>query len=114
MALSFLIVDDSSAMRVFIRKVIGLTGLEVGECCEAGNGETENAGAGSTGICVEAFSAGGSPRRSGEDSGGNPWPNTILTDYWKRVCPWCWRRCSSFLYVWLCRHEQQDQSAHCG
>ena len=39
MALNFLIVDDSPAMRVFIRRVIGLTGLEVGECCEAGNGE---------------------------------------------------------------------------
>lgn len=39
MALNIMIVDDSPVMRVFIRKVIGLTGLEVGEYCEAGNGE---------------------------------------------------------------------------
>jgi two-component system chemotaxis response regulator CheY len=39
MALNIMIVDDSPLMRAFIRKVIGLTGLEVGEFCEAGDGE---------------------------------------------------------------------------
>jgi two-component system chemotaxis response regulator CheY len=39
MALNVMIVDDSPLMRAFIRKVVGLTGLEVGECCEAGDGE---------------------------------------------------------------------------
>lgn len=39
MALNIMIVDDSPVMRAFIRKVVGLTGLEVGECCEAGDGE---------------------------------------------------------------------------
>jgi two-component system chemotaxis response regulator CheY len=38
MALNILIVDDSRVMRAFIRKVVGLTGLEVGEFCEAGHG----------------------------------------------------------------------------
>lgn len=38
MALNILIVDDSPVMRTFIRKVVGLTGLEIGEVCEAGNG----------------------------------------------------------------------------
>ena len=39
MALNIMIVDDSPLMRAFIRKVVALTGLEVGEFCEAGNGE---------------------------------------------------------------------------
>jgi two-component system chemotaxis response regulator CheY len=39
MALNVMIVDDSPVMRTFIRKVIGLTGLDVGEYCEAGHGE---------------------------------------------------------------------------
>jgi two-component system chemotaxis response regulator CheY len=39
MALNIMIVDDSPVMRAFIRKVMGLTGLDVGECCEAGDGE---------------------------------------------------------------------------
>lgn len=39
MALNILIVDDSPVMRSFIRKVVGLTGLEIGEICEAGNGK---------------------------------------------------------------------------
>jgi two-component system chemotaxis response regulator CheY len=32
-------VDDSPVMRSFIRRVLGLSGFEVGECVEAGNGE---------------------------------------------------------------------------
>jgi two-component system chemotaxis response regulator CheY len=39
MAYSVLIVDDSPVMRNFIRRVLGLSGFEVGECMEAGNGE---------------------------------------------------------------------------
>jgi len=39
MALNIMIVDDSPVMRTFIRKVVGLTGLDVGEYCEAGNGQ---------------------------------------------------------------------------
>ena len=39
MALNILIVDDSPVMRVFLRKVVQLTGLAVGEYCEAGDGE---------------------------------------------------------------------------
>jgi len=39
MALNIMIVDDSPVMRAFIRKVVGITGLEVGEYCEAGDGE---------------------------------------------------------------------------
>jgi two-component system, chemotaxis family, chemotaxis protein CheY len=38
MALNIMIVDDSPVMRAFIRKVVGLTGLDLGECCEAGDG----------------------------------------------------------------------------
>jgi two-component system chemotaxis response regulator CheY len=38
-ALNILIVDDSPVMRSFIRKAISLTGLDVGNCHEAGNGE---------------------------------------------------------------------------
>ena len=39
MALNILIVDDSPVMRAFIRRVVGLTGLDVGTYCEAGDGE---------------------------------------------------------------------------
>jgi len=39
MALNIMIVDDSPVMRAFIRKTVGLTGLDVGEYCEAGDGE---------------------------------------------------------------------------
>ncbi len=39
MALNILIVDDSPVMRAFIRKTVGLTGLDVGEYCEAQDGE---------------------------------------------------------------------------
>jgi two-component system chemotaxis response regulator CheY len=39
MAYSVLIVDDSPVMRSFIRRVLRLSGFEVGECIEAGNGE---------------------------------------------------------------------------
>jgi two-component system chemotaxis response regulator CheY len=38
MALNIMIVDDSPVMRSFIRRVVGLTGLEVGEFYEAGHG----------------------------------------------------------------------------
>lgn len=39
MELHVLIVDDSPAMRAFIRRVLELSGLEVGRCLEASNGE---------------------------------------------------------------------------
>jgi two-component system chemotaxis response regulator CheY len=39
MELHVLIVDDSPAMRAFIRRVLDLSGLEVGLCLEASNGE---------------------------------------------------------------------------
>ena len=39
MAYSVLIVDDSPVMRTFIRRVLKLSGFEVGDCMEAGNGE---------------------------------------------------------------------------
>lgn len=39
MAFRVLIVDDSPVMRKFIRRVIGLSGMEVGECLDANNGE---------------------------------------------------------------------------
>ena len=38
MGYSVLIVDDSPVMRSFIRRVLGLSGFEVGETMEAGNG----------------------------------------------------------------------------
>jgi two-component system chemotaxis response regulator CheY len=38
MAYSVLIVDDSPVMRTFIRRVLALSGFEIGECWEAGNG----------------------------------------------------------------------------
>lgn len=39
MALQILIVDDSPAMRSFIRRVVKLSGMEVEQFFEAGNGE---------------------------------------------------------------------------
>jgi two-component system chemotaxis response regulator CheY len=39
MALKILIVDDSPAMRAFIRRVMNLSGMDVGDYFEAGNGE---------------------------------------------------------------------------
>ncbi|MFY9725523.1 MAG: response regulator [Bryobacteraceae bacterium] len=39
MELHVLIVDDSPAMRSFIHRVLELSGLEVGRCLEASNGE---------------------------------------------------------------------------
>jgi two-component system chemotaxis response regulator CheY len=39
MALNIMIVDDSPVMRTFLRKVVQLTGISVGEFCEAGDGE---------------------------------------------------------------------------
>jgi two-component system, chemotaxis family, chemotaxis protein CheY len=38
MSLNILTVDDSPVMRIFLRKVIALTGLPVGECREAADG----------------------------------------------------------------------------
>jgi len=39
MAFSVLIVDDSPVMRTFIRRVMTLSGFEVGECVEASDGQ---------------------------------------------------------------------------
>jgi two-component system chemotaxis response regulator CheY len=39
MALNIMIVDDSPVMRTFIRKVVSLTGLDVNEFFEAGDGQ---------------------------------------------------------------------------
>lgn len=39
MAFSVLIVDDSPAMRAFIKRVIDMSGFDVGTCIEAGDGE---------------------------------------------------------------------------
>jgi two-component system chemotaxis response regulator CheY len=39
MGYNVLIVDDSQTMRKVIRKSVGLSGLPLGECWEAGNGE---------------------------------------------------------------------------
>jgi two-component system chemotaxis response regulator CheY len=39
MPLNIMIVDDSAVMRTFVRKVVSMTGLDVGEYCEAGDGE---------------------------------------------------------------------------
>jgi two-component system chemotaxis response regulator CheY len=39
MAYNILIVDDSPAMRSFVRRVLDLSGLEPGLCLEAGNGQ---------------------------------------------------------------------------
>lgn len=39
MAYNVLIVDDSPAMRSFVRRVLDMSGLAVGRCLEAGNGK---------------------------------------------------------------------------
>lgn len=39
MAFNVLIIDDSPAMRKFIRRVLMLTGIELGECLDAGDGQ---------------------------------------------------------------------------
>jgi len=39
MAYNVLLVDDSAAMRSFVRRVLELSGLEVGRCLQAGNGQ---------------------------------------------------------------------------
>ena len=39
MAYNVLIVDDSPAMRSFVRRVLNLSGLAVGKCLEASNGK---------------------------------------------------------------------------
>jgi len=39
MAINALVVDDSRAMRTFIRRVLALSGVALGECWEASDGE---------------------------------------------------------------------------
>ena len=39
MAYNIMIVDDSPAMRSFVRRVLDLSGLDVGRCLQAGNGQ---------------------------------------------------------------------------
>lgn len=39
MALNIMIVDDSPVMRAFIRKILALTGLDVGKIWDAGDGD---------------------------------------------------------------------------
>ena len=39
MAYNILIVDDSPAMRMVVRRVLDLSGIELGKCLEAGNGQ---------------------------------------------------------------------------
>ena len=39
MAFNVLIIDDSPAMRTFIRRVLALSGVEIGECLDAGDGQ---------------------------------------------------------------------------
>jgi len=39
MAFNVLIVDDSAAMRNFVRRVLTLSGIELGDCFEASNGK---------------------------------------------------------------------------
>ena len=39
MAFNVLLVDDSPAMRTFVRRVLALAGFDVGKCLEAGNGQ---------------------------------------------------------------------------
>lgn len=38
MAFNLLIVDDSTSMRAVVKKIVGLTGLEVNQILEADNG----------------------------------------------------------------------------
>lgn len=39
MAYNVLIVDDSATMRALIRKILSISGFDIGECFESGNGE---------------------------------------------------------------------------
>lgn len=39
MAFEVMIVDDSAAMRAFIARVIAISGIDVGKCVEAANGQ---------------------------------------------------------------------------
>nr|MBF0222152.1 response regulator [Desulfobulbaceae bacterium] len=39
MAFNILVVDDSATMRAVIKKTVGMTGIQVGELFEAGNGK---------------------------------------------------------------------------
>lgn len=39
MAFHLLILDDSAAMRAFIARIVDLSGLDVGECLQAANGQ---------------------------------------------------------------------------
>jgi len=39
MAINILIVDDSAVMRAMILKSLRMTGLDIGETCQAGNGQ---------------------------------------------------------------------------
>ena len=39
MAFNVLLVDDSPAMRSFVRRVLALTGLDIGKCLEANHGQ---------------------------------------------------------------------------
>ena len=39
MSFNVLIVDDSPAMRSFVRRVLEYSGFDIGECAQAGNGE---------------------------------------------------------------------------
>ena len=39
MAFNVLIIDDSPAMRKFIRRVLALSGVEIGECLDAADGQ---------------------------------------------------------------------------
>jgi two-component system chemotaxis response regulator CheY len=39
MAYNVLIVDDSPAMRLFVRRVVDMSGIDRGVCFEAGNGQ---------------------------------------------------------------------------
>ena len=53
MAYRVLIADDSPAMRAFVRRVLGLSGFELSECFEAGNGEAPGvAGDGSLTVAI--------------------------------------------------------------
>jgi two-component system chemotaxis response regulator CheY len=39
MGYRILIIDDSPAMRLFVRRVVDMSGLDAGDCFEAGNGQ---------------------------------------------------------------------------
>ena len=65
MALNILIVDDSPVMRIFLRKVLHLTGLPVSEYCEAGDGEAAH---GSKTVVRAARRGAGRRRHTGSTS----------------------------------------------